>query len=256
MPMTREQMLAKLTANCSCDKDKAAFNELSNEMLKTLVTKDLTANVLSQIGKDFELPSTLALNEMPAALKAALDKKKGKKKAASEDDEEEEEEEEEYEEPTKNKKGKKPTTLNYEQWIALAPPDVQNKQRERDALSDQMLKTEKEKLVGQLTANVQDPQRRVALTNSLMQKPLADLIERAELLPPTRNRQPGFGPFGDELHVQNDADFFLGGLNQQGVQITDNSAPTLANGDSEGEGLAVMNIEWPNPLANLVGAGK
>lgn len=249
--MTREQLIAKLATNCSCDKDKTTLNELSTEMLKTMVSKDMAANVLVEVSKDFDLPPTLAINEMPAALKKAMEGKKAK--AGKAPDDEEEDDEEEPPATNKGKKGKA-TTMNYEQWISLAPPEVQAKQRERDSLADFMLNEKKQELVNKLVANVSDPAKKAKLSASLLQKPLSDLAERVEMLPPApaQNRRTNNGgqQFDDlqDVQVNNDSTFFSGltlsGLN--GVQV-DNSGGSGGE-DGEGEGLPLLNVEWDNPF--------
>ena len=168
--MTRAECI-KIVANCDCWRgQEEVLNKMSDEQLvKLKANADLTreaAMVVNALRKDFDLDPKLALNEMPAALKAALDKKAGK-----------EEEEEEEEEEVAN--ARKPLTQR------LTPEElgVWNYAAKRFA-------DDKRQIVVQLLANVSDGKERDRIGNALMKKELAELQDMVALLPqPNANQR-------------------------------------------------------------------
>lgn len=106
MPINRAEVIANLTTNCDCWRGKEkTLNSLDDSTLETvanqqaqLAQRELVVNAAKEIVGD------VALNAMPAALQAAMDKKAGKTpaKAPVTDPEEEEDDVEDEEAMVKN----------------------------------------------------------------------------------------------------------------------------------------------------------
>lgn len=178
MAATREQMLARLTANCNCDKDKAAFNSLSDATLNALFTK-----------------------------KTAPGKKKGQPPMMDDEDQEDEEEPEFNADGSKAEgsnatatgsgttqaggKGTKDeydtgvtTTNAAKAWLEKAPPEVA-------AVFNhglQQMQNEKVRIVRHLTANSTGEARKAAIqVYHKMGLPELRLLAAASPMAPTQN---------------------------------------------------------------------
>jgi hypothetical protein len=174
-PEQRNTILERLTANCSCEDDKAALNSLGDE---TLLGVLLNA-------------------EMPAFIKKKIAAKKKKEEAVDEEDMEEEEE------PVEMKKGATKNTTSVTAELiaanAAAPAPKAKTMREFEATmppevlavwnsAKQIELRERKAIVDRLTVNVTNPDRRKSLTDSLMGKPMGDLVELLAIAAPPPRR--------------------------------------------------------------------
>lgn len=188
--MNRDQMIAYLTTNCSCWKEKGAVlankEILSDDDLRRLVAdarlnQERTA-VVNSLRSELELGDGVALNAMPAALAEAL-AKKGKgpmasKKKKKMDDEEDaadqgDDEEAEGESPTGNQR-----TLSPEEWLAAAPPQMREVWNSSVKIHD----NHKAQVVGkiqQLIANTRSESKKARLTALLESNPTVNQLQAA-----------------------------------------------------------------------------
>ncbi len=175
--MTRSELLGVLTANCTCEKDKAALNSLSNEGLVAVA------------------------NAMPEALQKAIDKKNGNRMAGKKDDEEIEDNaggkaqgsnadvtgggflqvggkgtRDEY-------TGNRATNLT--EWEASMPPEalaVWNTAKAAEL-------RERKAVIDHLTAGVQNADKKAALTNKFMAMRVNDLHDLVAITAPVQVRR-------------------------------------------------------------------
>lgn len=185
--VTRNDRLAALTANCSCDRDRQALNALSDEMLE-----QLTANTASASGDgasgvragnidededDYE-PSSPRIKEVMGLAKNAKNAKKGK--PPEEDDDEDEDDE-----MAKNRR-----------WFASAPKKIQE-------VVGNMLQRDKEQrtqLVKALVGNAQGKHREV-LVGAYKRLSLNELEAAYKANGQTQNADPMADLFGDVGNV-------------------------------------------------------
>jgi len=182
----RKAVIDGLVGNACCwtEADRPVLNGASDETLVKLrdqAAKDKQNEAIANAAREGFTGKKVTDNELPAALKEALDKKK----AAAVKGGEEEEEEEVVEEKVKNKKPGCNQAQTEEEWLKAAPASVQNTL----AYARQIEERERQTIIGKLTANVAADKRQ-ALAARLATKPLDELNDLLVLAPaPAVNMQ-------------------------------------------------------------------
>lgn len=239
MPMTKEQRegaIKHLATNCECWKGgEGVLANLADDRLaalrKAVDTHVENANVVNGIREALgEKGKTLAVNAMPAFIKAKIDAK----------------EEDGEEEPVDNADmcpecgsemvdgacpdcaAAKPAAktpvpaansqMTEAQWLARQPKAIRDRflaMNERDKYAQRVLNAEKRKIVDKLVANVArtDPDRAKMIGNKLMKNTIEDLQERLELVPVDNQhggsdeyQLPNYGVGGFPMATLNESD--------------------------------------------------
>lgn len=230
-PEQRKVIVRELTANCDCWKGEAeTLNEMSDEQLvkhaKSHQQSQADAIVANATRDVFKPPADLKLNEFPAFLK----KKKGKSAEDEEtvygkdDEEDEDADEKDGEEVAENRasarriaanagKPRKPQTA--EQW--LTNPDVPEEIRHAARFAMNAERGQREQIVGQLVANVEDDKRRERLAARYMNPKLYTLNDlQDELATRPQPEHQRHEPIGF---------YFGGGAGREFVSNDDQSDP-------------------------------
>lgn len=186
--MDRKAMIQHLTTNCDCYKGKqgAVLNQLTDEMLTDIINNHAAV----ELAKSHLGDRNMTTNAMPAALKAAMDKKKGGDTPDEEDDEDDAP-------PTKNSAPAAKPTL--EQHLLTLPREVRN--LVRNALAAE--RRQKEEYVEVLTANVEGDAKQV-LANHYLKLPVDVLKAQVDALP-QQTQNTGEYEFVDAAPVYNAA---------------------------------------------------
>lgn len=196
---TRKENVAFLVANCDCWKGKAELlaneqlvdDRMLNQMVSDARLKIGAGTVINALQKDFQVPTALALNELPAFLKSKMGKDD-----EEEEDEEEEDEEEELLATNRRRKGK---TVNFdnltdEQLDQLSvkmyghPRAVVKTTINAHLSGDQREKTQ---LINQLVANAADDRSRKAAVAIYSELPVEKLRSLVATAPHVRNAWRG-----------------------------------------------------------------
>lgn len=185
----RKTIVDGLIANVCCwkEEDRVVLNTLTDTSLVRLRDEAVKVKqqeaVVNAAREGFGFGNELTVNEMPAALKAALDKKNGKKPAKSEEDMDEEEEEVV---PAKNKKAAC-NQQTEEEWLKAAPQSVQNSLH----YARQIEERERQTIIGKLISNVAADKKQAVL-NRLSSKPLDELNDLPALAAPVAQSRPNY----------------------------------------------------------------
>lgn len=236
--MNREQLLGKLTANCSCDKEKSALNSLSDEVLKTVyaahvVAQNAGASAAVEEDDDEDDDSEVANAMPPWITKKIAERKAAKEKKPEVDSDLEEEEEIDAQQQE--------TVMNWSDLIAKAPPEVQA------AVQNATQITQREQArLATLLVNA-NPNLAVETKKHLFDKwsklSLPELQERVSAMPLSHNLRSDF-------RVE-DQPIFLG-ANSPGGQ-----AQTFNRGvDQQADLLIVPTINWAEEAALAANAKK
>lgn len=205
--MNRTETIEFLTTNCDCWKGHgAALNAMSDDQLLMLSTaKQIADNAKTMPVADEE-------DEGSADDSSTVDepKKKGKKPPTDNDDDM----------PATNQRTK---PMTEQEWMASAPPTVTENIRHAGVI----VAREKRDIVTRLVANVAADKRN-AVGNKLMAKPLEELNEMLMLMPPApaaNQHQPIYAPAG--------IDFTPAPTNNSGFGLTENEASDVLDIEAE-----------------------
>lgn len=211
--MTKEQAVAWLTTNCDCWKgQQKVLNDMGEDQLAKLKANaellKAAALTINTIKKDFRLADGIKLNEMPAALKKAMDDKEDEKDKGDD-------EEAEGEKPVKNKRA------NNSLADRLTPAELEVWNYATKRIED-----DKKAIVNRLIANVSGDAERNRIGNSLMAKKIEELQDLAALLPAQQQTH--------QTYAYN----FAGAGGGPIVQLTDNEAADVLDLESARESYA------------------
>jgi hypothetical protein len=179
---SRGQALRLLTANCKCDKDKAAYNSLSDDELKRLLGEIAKAPVgNARKGVTEEDDGEIG--------QSTDDEGKAHKKIEDEYDDQGVKIE------TKALKTNRAAVLN--KW--MNDPNVPPQVKEAAIENLRHVREQKIKLVTKLIANVKEPEQRQAVGNRLMKKELSELRELVSLIPTANDEYGDFDRFSEPV---------------------------------------------------------
>lgn len=175
-----------LVANCSCEQGKKVLNELSEEALESVL------NTAARRGEDGVIVFNAKKSQddedeedaedssvMNADLGDDLEDKDTKDKSKKRDDPKVPNPGGTGRLDVKNRDDRKIPQLTENEWLAMAPPSV----RERDRLAQEILNQRKAETVKRLVANVADAKEKKVLANELMARDYEELRKLARLLP-------------------------------------------------------------------------
>lgn len=160
-PMTRDQKLAALTVNCSCDKERAVFNEMSDQTLDAVFKATVQNGQPSKSSPSFQDTQG-----------------GGSKQAGGEEDADDK--------SKPNKATHNSLTLTSFEAMLAASPEAQSVWN----TAKQITQRHVEDMVRKLVANVRDDNRKREIAANLLKKSPTELQAMLELLPPAQAITP------------------------------------------------------------------
>lgn len=217
----KKQMVAALTANCDCWKgEEETLNKLSDDKLKKLVENFKRAGTLEKVAEAASAGfrdgnNTFVFNaDKGTFVKNAFTPKDDTK--CAEDDEECKAKEKEKEKVAANQQ-QKPATL--QEWEASMPAEA----RATWNAAKKVERSERQRLVKKLVANIEEPERRQEVGNKLLKKSVDELEELVSLLPPKQANNSRIDPDDedddDEMDFSGAASGPVGNANDYPVEL-------------------------------------